>query len=116
MKIDGLLESFILDKYDMAISPIASTKGLMSKNDRYVVRHGDDWAVKKGGAERASSIHGTQRERSTPPRRRCAASAAARSASRGRTVAGATRIQCRPATIRSRRGTASNKRERRAKH
>lgn len=34
----------------------------MSKNDRYVVRYGDDWAVKKGGAERASSIHGTQRE------------------------------------------------------
>jgi len=34
----------------------------MSKNDRYVVSHGDDWAVKKGGAKRASSIHGTQRE------------------------------------------------------
>jgi hypothetical protein len=34
----------------------------MSKNDRYVVRHGDDWAVKKPGAERASSIHGTQKE------------------------------------------------------
>jgi hypothetical protein len=34
----------------------------MNKNDRYVVRHGDDWAVKKPGAERASSIHGTQKE------------------------------------------------------
>ncbi len=34
----------------------------MKKNDRYVVRHGDDWAVKKPGAERASSIHGTQKE------------------------------------------------------
>ena len=34
----------------------------MSKNDRYVVRHGDDWAVKAGGAKRASSIHSTQRD------------------------------------------------------
>lgn len=34
----------------------------MNKNDRYVVRHGDDWAVKKASAERASSIHGTQKE------------------------------------------------------
>jgi hypothetical protein len=30
------------------------------KNDRFVVRHGDGWAVKKGGAERASSVHRTQ--------------------------------------------------------
>ncbi|HKN87363.1 MAG TPA: DUF2188 domain-containing protein [Nitrospiraceae bacterium] len=34
----------------------------MGKNDRYVVKHEDGWAVKKSGAERASSIHGTQRE------------------------------------------------------
>lgn len=34
----------------------------MSKNDRYVVRHGSDWAVKKGGAERASGVFETQRE------------------------------------------------------
>ena len=34
----------------------------MAKNDRYVVKHGPDWAVKKGGAERASSVHTTQRE------------------------------------------------------
>jgi hypothetical protein len=34
----------------------------MPKNDRYVVRHGDDWAVKKPGVERASSIHSTQAE------------------------------------------------------
>jgi hypothetical protein len=34
----------------------------MSKNDRYVVRHGDDWAVKKGGADRASGVFGTQHE------------------------------------------------------
>lgn len=32
----------------------------MAKNDRFVVRHGDGWAVKKGGAERASSVHRTQ--------------------------------------------------------
>lgn len=30
------------------------------KNDRFVVRHGDGWAVKKAGAERASSVHPTQ--------------------------------------------------------
>lgn len=34
----------------------------MSKKDRFVVRHGDDWAVKKPGAERASSVHRTQGE------------------------------------------------------
>jgi hypothetical protein len=34
----------------------------MTKNDRFVVRHGPDWAVKKSGADRASSVHGTQRE------------------------------------------------------
>jgi hypothetical protein len=34
----------------------------MSKKDRYVVKHGDDWAVKKGGAERASGVFDTQRE------------------------------------------------------
>ncbi len=34
----------------------------MSKNDRYVVKHGKDWAVKKAGAERASGIFGTQAE------------------------------------------------------
>jgi uncharacterized protein DUF2188 len=32
----------------------------MSKNDRYVVRHEDGRAVKKGGADRASSVHRTQ--------------------------------------------------------
>lgn len=34
----------------------------MAKNDRYVVKHGSDWAVKKGGSDRASSVHTTQRE------------------------------------------------------
>ncbi|MGZ3308115.1 MAG: DUF2188 domain-containing protein [Xanthobacteraceae bacterium] len=37
-------------------------KSETSKNDRYVVRRGGDWAVKKPGADRASSVHGTQRE------------------------------------------------------
>jgi len=32
----------------------------MSKNDRYVVKHPDGWAIKKAGAERASSIHERQ--------------------------------------------------------
>lgn len=29
-------------------------------SDRYVVKHGDDWAVKKAGADRASGVYGTQ--------------------------------------------------------
>lgn len=32
----------------------------MSKNDRFVVRHPDGWAVKKPDAERASSVHDRQ--------------------------------------------------------
>ncbi len=32
----------------------------MGKNDRYVVRDDDGWAVKKSGAERVSSHHSTQ--------------------------------------------------------
>lgn len=32
----------------------------MGKNDRYVVRHGEDWAVKKAGAERVSGKYDTQ--------------------------------------------------------
>ncbi|MAT94116.1 MAG: hypothetical protein CME59_16160 [Halioglobus sp.] len=34
----------------------------MSKNDRYVTKHPAGWAVKKPGADRASSVHGTQKE------------------------------------------------------
>ncbi|HLG38742.1 MAG TPA: DUF2188 domain-containing protein [Chitinophagaceae bacterium] len=34
----------------------------MSKNDRYVVKHPDGWAVKKPGAERSSDVLDTQRE------------------------------------------------------
>ena len=34
----------------------------MSKNDRYVVKHPDGWAVKKGGAKRASGVFDTQAE------------------------------------------------------
>lgn len=32
----------------------------MPRNERYVVRHPDGWAVKKPGGERASSVHPTQ--------------------------------------------------------
>lgn len=34
----------------------------MGTNDRYVVKHNDGWAVKKPGADQASSMHDTQRE------------------------------------------------------
>lgn len=34
----------------------------MGKNDRYVVKHEEGWAVRKAGADRASSIHDTQQE------------------------------------------------------
>jgi hypothetical protein len=34
----------------------------MPKNDRYVVKHGSDWAVKAGNAQRASGVYGTQSE------------------------------------------------------
>jgi hypothetical protein len=32
----------------------------MSKNDRFVVKHGSDWAVKRGGAETPESVHHKQ--------------------------------------------------------
>lgn len=35
-------------------------EGIVGKNDRYVVREEDGWAVKKPGAERVSSRHDTQ--------------------------------------------------------
>lgn len=31
-------------------------------SDRYVVHHENGWAVRKPGADRASSVHGTQAE------------------------------------------------------
>lgn len=34
----------------------------MAKNDRFVVKHEEGWAVKKTNAGRASSVHETQRE------------------------------------------------------
>ena len=37
----------------------------MAKNDRYVVKHEEGWAVKKAGAEKASSIHDTQKAAET---------------------------------------------------
>jgi hypothetical protein len=32
----------------------------MSKNDRYVVKHGNEWAVKAANAKKASGVYGTQ--------------------------------------------------------
>lgn len=37
----------------------------MSKNDRYVVKHGANWAVKKGNAKRASAVTNTQGQAET---------------------------------------------------
>lgn len=34
----------------------------MSKNDRYVVKHGSDWVVKAAKARRASGVYATQSE------------------------------------------------------
>jgi hypothetical protein len=34
----------------------------MPKNDRFVVKHADGWAIKAPGAERASEVLPTQRE------------------------------------------------------
>jgi hypothetical protein len=34
----------------------------VTKHDRYVVKHGSDWAVKAGNAQRASGVYETQRE------------------------------------------------------
>ena len=32
----------------------------MSKNDRYVVKHGSDWAVKQGGSRASEGVYNTQ--------------------------------------------------------
>lgn len=34
----------------------------MTKRNQHVVPHGSDWAVRGAGAERATSVHGTQAE------------------------------------------------------
>ncbi len=34
----------------------------MPENDRYVTKHPDGWAVKKGGSQRASAVYDTQHE------------------------------------------------------
>ena len=34
----------------------------MSKNDRYVVKHGEGWAVKRAGVQTPESVHGKQIE------------------------------------------------------
>ena len=35
---------------------------MAKKSDRYVVRSGSDWAVKKGGVKRPEGTYGTQAE------------------------------------------------------
>jgi len=40
----------------------SSNKTSSNPNDRYVVTHGDDWAVKAAGAKRASAVGRTQAE------------------------------------------------------
>jgi uncharacterized protein (DUF4415 family) len=40
----------------------AAGGGAMTKNDRYVVKHGDGWAVKAPGASRASAVAPTQKQ------------------------------------------------------
>lgn len=37
----------------------------MPKNDRYVTKHDDGWAVKKPNAERASNVYSTQKQAET---------------------------------------------------
>ena len=32
----------------------------MSRNDRYVVKHGSDWAIKKSGQSKPEGVYGTQ--------------------------------------------------------
>lgn len=32
----------------------------MASNDRYVVKHGEQWAVKKAGVKKPESVHNTQ--------------------------------------------------------
>ena len=34
----------------------------MNENDRYVVKHGNEWAVKKPGAQRASGVFDAQHD------------------------------------------------------
>ena len=37
----------------------------MTKNDRYVVKHGKGWAVKAAGAQRSSEVSSTQKAAET---------------------------------------------------
>ena len=39
-----------------------STKARLARNDRFVVKHDDGWAVKKTKAGRSSSVHPTEKE------------------------------------------------------
>lgn len=41
----------------------------MAKRNQHIVRHKDGWAVRGAGSERATSVHGTQREAITAGRR-----------------------------------------------
>ncbi len=42
--------------------------GKGNDGDRYVVKHGDGWAVKKENAQRASGVFNTQKEAATRAR------------------------------------------------
>ena len=77
-------------------------------NDRYVVKHDDGWAVKKSGADHASSIHHTQREAEQAAKEIVSnRGGGERFAFRAVSATGATRIPCRPETIPCRPATAS---------
>jgi hypothetical protein len=79
----------------------------MAKNDRYVVKHEDGWAVKKPGAERASSVQDTQREAERQAKETVSNLGAGRFASRAGTGSGGIPTPCPRETIRARRATAS---------
>jgi hypothetical protein len=65
----------------------------MSKNDRFVVRHAEGWAVKKAGADHASSIHGRQADAERAAKQTVSDLGGGEVASRAVTGVGATQIR-----------------------